>query len=117
MKYALSEMQRECSRGFGYVEDYRVQKLFNRLVEYQKEKGGWHCRPSKVGTLDGWEALAANAALPKQKRTRDINRSIERGAEFYLERKLFEEGSRKYLPCFRFRYPYHYFYDVLMGLT
>lgn len=101
---------------FGYLEDHRVKKLFNRLVEDQKEDGGWHCFPSKVGTLDGWEALAAYAALPKQKRTRYINRSIERGAEFYLGRKLFEEGKRKYLPWFRFHYPNHYFYDVLIGL-
>jgi hypothetical protein len=102
--------------GFGYVEDFRVKKLFNRLVEDQKEDGGWHCRPSRVGTLDGWEALAAYAALPRQKRTRYINRSIERGVEFYLDRKLFEEGKRKYLPWFRFHYPNHYFYDVLIGL-
>ncbi len=101
---------------FGYLEDYRVKKLFNRLVEDQKEDGGWHCFPSKIGTLDGSEALAAYAAVPKQNRTRYINHSTERGVEFYLERKLFEESKRKYLPWFRFHYPNHYFYDALVGL-
>jgi hypothetical protein len=101
---------------FDYSEDLRVKKLFNRLVEDQKEDGGWHCYPSKVGTLDSWEALGAYAALPKQRRTRSINRSIEKGAEFYLERRLFEEGKRKYLPWFRFHYPSRYFYDILIGL-
>jgi len=101
---------------FGYADDYRVRKLYDRLLEDQKEDGGWHCFESDHGTLDGWEALAAYAALPKSKRTRRIERSISRGAEFYLERKLFEEGNRKYLPWFRFHYPVHYYYDILIGL-
>ena len=100
----------------GYGEDYRVRKLFDRLVEDQKEDGGWHCFKSDVGTLDGWEGLAAFAALPKSKRTRSINRSIERGSEFYLNRKLFEEGKPRYEPWFKFHYPNHYYYDVLVGL-
>jgi Prenyltransferase and squalene oxidase repeat len=100
---------------FGYGEDFRVRKLYDWLLEDQREDGGWHCLPGKPGTLDCWEALAALAVLPKQKRTRSIKRSIERGAEFYLERKLFEEGQ-KYPPWFRFHYPNHYFYDILIGL-
>jgi len=101
---------------FGFADDFRVRKLFDRLVEDQKEDGGWHCFESSKGTLDGWEALAAYAALPKSKRTRKIAKSIERGAEFYLERKLFVEGSKKYAPWFRLHYPNHYYYDILVGL-
>ena len=99
---------------FGYGDEPRVRRLFDRLVEDQKEDGGWHCFESFRGTLDCWEALAAFAALPKSKQTRKIKNSIERGAEFYLERKLF--GDKKYLPWFRFHYPNHYYYDVLVGL-
>lgn len=84
---------------FGYADDSRVGKLFDRLVEDQKEDGGWHCFKSSTGTLDCWEGLAAYSALPEPKRTRKIRNSIERGAEFYLERKLFDDGERKYLPC------------------
>jgi hypothetical protein len=100
---------------FGYADDFRVRKLYDRLIEDQKEDGGWHCFKSDRGTLDGWEALAAYAALPKEKRTKSINRSIERGVEFYLKRKLFKEG-RRYAPWFRFHYPNHYYYDILVGL-
>jgi hypothetical protein len=101
---------------FGYGDDWRVKKLFDRLIEDQKEDGGWHCFKSNRGTLDGWEGLCAFAALPKQKRTRRINRSVERGVEFYLQRKLYEEGKRRYAPWFRFHYPIHYYYDILVGL-
>jgi hypothetical protein len=101
---------------FGYAEDQRVKKLFDRLVEDQKEDGGWHCFKSETGTLDCWEALAAYAALPRQKRTRRINRSIERGVEFYLQRRLFDDGERRYAPWFRFHYPIHYYYDILVGM-
>lgn len=101
---------------FGYEDDERVKKLFDRLVEDQKEDGGWHCFPSKKGTLDGWEGLAAFSALPRSKWTRKIKNSVERGAEFYLERRLYKEGSKKYAPWFRFHYPNHYYYDILVGL-
>jgi hypothetical protein len=101
---------------FGYADDYRVQKLYDRLLEDQKEDGGWNCFRPDRGTLDNWEPLAAYAALPKPKRSRKIEQSISRGAEFYLERKLFEEGKRKYMPWFRFHYPVHYYYDILVGL-
>ncbi len=101
---------------FGYGDDPKVRRLYGRLVEDQKEDGGWHCQESATGSLDCWEALAAFAALPKARRTRGINRSIERGVEFYLERKLFDDGGPKYLPWFRFHYPVHYYYDILVGL-
>jgi hypothetical protein len=101
---------------FGYEDDPRVGKLFDRLVEDQKEDGGWHCFESSKGTLDCWEGLAAFAALPKSKQTRKIKNSIERGAEFYLERGLFDDGEKKYPAWFRFHYPNHYYYDVLVGL-
>ena len=45
-----------------------------------------------------------------------IKASIQRGAGFYLERKLFEEGGPKYRPWFRLHYPVHYYYDILVGL-
>jgi len=101
---------------FGFADDFRIGKLFDRLVEDQKEDGGWHCFESETGTLDCWEALAAFSVLPKSKRTRKIRNSIERGAEFYLRRRLMQEGNRRYAPWFRFHYPNHYFYDILVGL-
>ena len=101
---------------FGYAEDFRVGKLFDRLVEDQKEDGGWHCFESSTGSIDCWEALAAFSVLPKSKQSRKIKNSIERGVEFYLERKLFDDGDKKYEPWFRLHYPIHYYYDILVGL-
>jgi len=100
---------------FGYGEDRRVRKLYDWMIEDQREDGGWNCAAGKPGTLDCWEALAAFASVPKANRTAAMERSISRGAEFYLERKLFEEG-RRYAPWFRFHYPTHYYYDLLVGL-
>jgi hypothetical protein len=100
---------------FGYADDMRVRKLYDWLREDQREDGGWNCSQGTPGTLDAWEPLAAFAALPKAKRSPTMEQAISRGAEFYLERRLFEEG-RPYAPWLRLHYPNHYFYDILVGL-
>ena len=100
---------------FGYGDDPRVRRLYDWLLDDQRADGGWSCSQGTPGTLDAWEALAAFAALPKPRRSAKMDRAIERGAAFYLERKLFEEG-RRYPPWFRLHYPNHYFYDILVGL-
>jgi hypothetical protein len=101
---------------FGYLKDPRMKPSIEWLVRHQKKDGGWHCFPSRTGTLDCWEPLAAFAALPSEMRTPPILESIERGAEFYLERRLFREGPTPYPPWFRLHYPVHYYYDILVGL-
>ncbi len=100
----------------GYEGDPRLGPAIDWLVRHQKSDGGWHCFPSPKGTLDCWEALSAFAAIPPASRTPSVNRAIERGAEFYLERRLFREGRTAYAPWFRLHYPVHYFYDILVGL-
>lgn len=100
---------------FGYGDDPRVRRLYDWLLEDQRADGGWNCSQGTPGTLDAWEALAAFACVPRARRSAKMARAIERGVEFYLDRKLFEEGSR-YAPWFRFHYPQHYFYDILVGL-
>lgn len=101
---------------FGYLRDRRVWSAIDWLVRHQKKDGGWHCFRSSTGTLDCWEALAAFAALPPERRTAEIRQAIERGAEFYLKRRLFREGQPPYRPWFRLHYPVHYYYDLLVGL-
>ncbi|MGI0148526.1 MAG: hypothetical protein ACREDF_03205, partial [Thermoplasmata archaeon] len=101
---------------FGFAKDPRVQPAIDWLVKHQKADGGWHCFRSRTGTLDCWEALAAFAALPAGRRTPAIERAIERGAEFYLDRGLLREGRTPYAPWMRLHYPVHYYYDLLVGL-
>jgi hypothetical protein len=101
---------------FGYLDHPVVQRCIRWIVRTQKRDGGWHCFPSRVGTLDGWEGLAAFAEIPENDRSDEVRRSIERGAEFYLERRLMDEGSARYPPWFRIHYPNHYYYDLLVGL-
>jgi len=101
---------------FGYLDHPAVQKSIAWIVRTQKPDGGWHCFPSKTGTLDGWEGLAALAEIPEDSRDPTVRRSIERGAEFYLRRHLMDEGRVRYPPWFRIHYPNHYYYDLLVGL-
>ena len=97
-------------------DDDPVPKAVDWLVKHQKEDGGWHCFRSRTGTLDCWEALAAFAALPTGLRTAAVERAIERGAEFYLDRGLLREGRTPYAPWMRLHFPVHYYYDLLVGL-
>ena len=41
--------------------------------------------------------------------------ACEKGAEFFLERELHKQGAR-WDPWYRFHYPVHYYYDILVGL-
>ncbi len=100
---------------FGYADDPRVRRLYDWLLDDQRDDGGWNCSQGTPGTLDAWEPLSAFAALPKPKRSPRMETAIARGAEFYLERGLFREG-RPYAPWLRLHYPNHYFYDILVGL-
>ena len=99
---------------FGYVDEPRVRSAFEWLVRTQKDNGGWHCWGNS-GTIDAWEGLSAFAVYPRQKWTRSMKSAVERGCEFYLAREMCKQGAR-YDPWFRFHFPYHYYYDLLVGL-
>ncbi len=100
----------------GFGEDPRVARSLAWLIAAQKNDGGWHCWPSRTGTLDSWEALAAFAAVPDEERSPALRRAIDRGLEFYLQRELMNEGVGAYAPWLRLHFPVYYHYDVLVGL-
>ncbi len=99
---------------FGYEGHPKVQQGLEWLVNNQAKKGGWSCFGSGRN-LDSWEPMGAFAVYPKEKWTKGIKRAVEMGAEFFLERELHKQGAR-YRPWYRFHYPVHYYYDLLVGL-
>ncbi len=101
---------------YGYRDHPVVRRSIGWIVRTQKSDGGWYCWASRTGSLDCWEGLAALAELPEGARDNSVRRSIERGAEFYLRRRLMNEGPIRYPPWFRIHYPNHYYYDLLVGL-
>jgi len=104
----------------GYTDHPAVRKAFEWIVKNQAELGGWSCwnfgePPFIKRTLDSWEPLSAFAVYPRQKWTRSMKLACEKGAEFFLERELHRQGAR-WEPWYRFHYPIHYYYDILVGL-
>ncbi len=99
---------------FGYEEHPAVKSALDWLVRAASPLGGWSCWGSGRN-LDSWEGLSAFAAYPRSRWTAAMKDRVEKGAEFFLERELHRQGPR-YAPWFRFHYPVHYYYDLLVGL-
>jgi len=99
----------------GYLTDERVKSAVRWLVDEQLPDGGWDCFGRPEGTLDAWEAMSALAEIPPSRQSSEVSRALEKGAEFFLERRLLHEG-RRFARWWWLRYPWHYFYDVLVGL-
>ena len=99
---------------FGYVDHPQVRSGLEWLVRGRAEEGGWNCF-GRGRNLDSWEGMSAFAVYPRQRWTRGMKLAVEKGAEFYLERRLHRQG-RRYPPWYRFHYPVHHYYDLLVGL-
>ncbi len=105
---------------FGYADDPRTRKTLEWLVQTSHPQGGWSCwnftdGPSKSRNLDSWEGLAAFAAYPRSKWSPTMKACVERASEFFLDHELHRQGDR-YPPWYRFHWPTHYYYDILVGL-
>jgi hypothetical protein len=104
----------------GFVDDPRVRKTLEWIVKTSHPKGGWACRfstggPAPSRTLDAWEGLGAFAVYPRSKWSPSMESCVGRAAEYYLEHELHLQGER-YEPWYRFHWPVHYYYDLLVGL-
>jgi hypothetical protein len=100
---------------FGYAGHPQVRSAFEWLVEAQTKSGGWTCFGGGSGMLDSWEPMSAFAVYPREKWSDGMREAVERGAEFYLGREMHKQGA-SYGPWYRFHYPHHYYYDLLVGL-
>ncbi len=104
---------------FGYADDRRVRKALEWLALTAHPKGGWTCwnykdAPAQGRTLDAWEGLSAFAVYPKSKWSKSMTDCVEKGAEFFLAKELHRQGAR-YEPWYRFHWPVHYRYDIMVG--
>ena len=99
---------------FGYGADPRLRTSLEWLVETADPKGGWSCF-GRGRNLDSWEGLSAFAAYPRDLWTPAMTMTVDRAAEFFLDRELHRQGE-DYAPWYRFHYPVHYYYDLLVGL-
>lgn len=99
---------------FGYADHLAVRSCFEWFVKSQAKLGGWSCFGSGRN-LDSWEPLSAFAVYPKERWSNAMREAVEKAAEFYLQRELHKQGEH-YEPWYRFHYPIHYYYDLLVGL-
>ena len=100
---------------FGFEDDPRVRRTLDWLVGAADPKGGWNCFGVGGRNLDSWEAMSVFAVYPRTKWTSEMTGVVERAAEYYLQRELHRQGER-YAPWYRFHFPVHYYYDILVGL-
>ncbi len=112
----------------GYGEDPRIQDAIRWMPEVQLEDGGWNCdypqfegvRVRHSSFMSTITPLWAYSEIPRQRWTRRMKRSIERGAEFLLMHRLYKADHHGWMPMnqtFTFlHFPVYYFYDVLHGL-
>ncbi len=112
----------------GYNEDPRVWRAIRWMPSAQLEDGGWNCDyPEFEGVkvkhssfMSTIEPLWAYSEIPRQKWTRGMKRSIERGAEFLLMHRLYKADHQEWMPMnptfTTLHFPMYFFYDALHGL-
>ena len=103
------------------LADHRTAELAERLVEWQWPDGGWNCdkRPG-AHTSSFTESLLPLRGLAHHSKARAPGRdSVNRAAEYFLERKLFRRKHDGSVISKRFtllHYPCYWHYDILFGL-
>jgi hypothetical protein len=113
---------------FDYGDDPRVREMFEWLVKYQREDGGWNCdtEDSRNGEavhhssfMSTIEPLWAFSTLDPQKWPRGGREAVERAAEFMLIHQLYKSDKTGKVirnEWTQLHFPMFYFYDILHGL-
>ncbi len=104
------------------LDDKRTRELAERLLDWQWPDGGWNCdKRTKAHTSSFTESLLPlrGLALHSAARGGALHESVERAAEYFLERKLFKRRRDGRVISERFtklHYPCYWHYDILFGL-
>jgi hypothetical protein len=104
------------------LADDRTKALADRLVEWQWPDGGWNCDKSTTAHTSSFtESLLPLRGLAAFEKVagKSYKDSIERAAEFFLERKLFRkkrDGRIINAKFLKLHYPCYWHYDILFGL-
>ena len=107
----------------GLLEDPRVTRLVDALVEAQWPDGGWNCdRKQKAAHSSFHESFAPVVGLAAYaERTGDerAGTAAARAAEFFLRHHVFcsERTGEAWPKLEQLRYPPYWHYDALVGLT
>lgn len=98
--------------------------LAERLLHWQWPDGGWNCDRDPAAHTSSfnetWLPLRGLAAYARERRRPALKRAIDRGAEVFLQRRLFKRvrDGRVMAPDFvALHYPHYWHYDVLAGLV
>ena len=115
---------------FGYLEDPRLQKAIDWLVKFMRLNDGvlkdpqvspyhhyemcWGAHTCHMGVI---KALKGWSAIPVERRTNEINDSIEKAVEFLLIHHIYKQShdlSKKSKPGWlKFGFPLMYQSDIL----
>jgi hypothetical protein len=111
----------------GYKDDPRVKKALDWLVKIQLEDGGWQCPywPAHIKDKHGCFmgticAVEAFSELPKQEWTKQMEQTVENGAEFILMHRLFKADHHNFKVIkqgwLKLGFPWFWSYNILRGL-
>jgi hypothetical protein len=111
----------------GYANDQRVRKALEWLVKIQNKDGGWLCPYWKAHIKDKHGCfygticpLEAFSEVKKENLTKEMKKTIEKGAEFLLMHRLFKADHHSYKVIndswLKFSFPWFYGYNILRGL-
>jgi hypothetical protein len=111
----------------GYVNDPRVRKALEWLVKVQNKDGGWLCPYWRAHVKDTHGCfygticpLEAFSEITIKNLTKEMEKAIERGAEFLLMHRLFKANHHNYKVInhswLKLGFPWFYGYNILRGL-
>ena len=111
----------------GYANDPRVRKALEWLVKIQNKDGGWLCPYWKAHVKDKHGCfygticpLEAFSEVKRENLTKEMNETIEKGAEFLLMHHIFKADHHGYKVInqswLKPSFPWFYGYNILRGL-